>query len=144
MSAQLDLLIRSLEAWNRHDLNTYRELYAPDAQIHGLAPGPIGVDAALAGYRAFFDGFPALHLSVEETICEADRIAVRFTIRGVHQGAWQGIPPTGRAIEVQGITTLRYAAGRVVERWNQLDQLTLLQQLGVMPAPVGPEGPASQ
>jgi predicted ester cyclase len=48
---------------------------------------------------------------------------------------FQGIPPTGRRVEVQAISILHFSEGRVVERWNQLDQLGMLQQLGVLPAP---------
>jgi steroid delta-isomerase-like uncharacterized protein len=130
MGQNLDLLLRSLEAWNRHDLETYRELYAPDAVIHGLAPVPIGVAEALEGYNAFFAGFPDLRLSVEETLVDGERIAVRFTVRGAHQGPFQGIPPTGRQIAAQGITVLHYREGRVIARWNQLDQAGMMQQLG--------------
>lgn len=135
MHENLSRLLRSLEAWNRHDLAAYRELYAPEAVIHGVAPAPLGVEETIGAYRAFFAGFPDLRLSVEETICEGERIAVRFAISGTHQGEFQGIPPTGRQIAAQGITTLHYRDGRVVERWNQLDQLAMLQQLGVLPAP---------
>jgi hypothetical protein len=58
MSENLDLLHRSLEAWNRQDLATYAELYAPDAVIRGLGPGPLGVEGMLGVYQAFFAGFP--------------------------------------------------------------------------------------
>jgi steroid delta-isomerase-like uncharacterized protein len=135
MSENLNRLLRSLEAWNRHDLAAYREIYAPEAVIHGIAPTPLGVEATVGAYTAFFAGFPDLRLSIEETICEGERIAVRFSIGGTHQGEFQGIPPTGRRIAVQGITTMHYRDGRIVERWNQLDQLAMLQQLGVLPAP---------
>jgi predicted ester cyclase len=86
-------------------------------------------------YRAFFAGFPDLRLTVDETVEEGERIAVRFTVRGTHEGVFQGIPPTGRPVEVQGFSILHFSAGRIVERWNQLDQLSMLQQLGVLPAP---------
>jgi steroid delta-isomerase-like uncharacterized protein len=137
MGENLDLLHRSLEAWNRRDLATYRELYAPDAVIRGVGPGPLGVEETLEVYRAFFAGFPDLRLTVDETLEAAERIVVRFTVRGVHEGAFQGIPPTARPIEVQGISILHFSQGRIVERWNQLDQLGMLQQLGVLPAPGG-------
>lgn len=135
MAQNLDLLLLSLEAWNRHDLARYRALYAPTALIHGFAPVPLGIDAVLGGYSAFFAGFPDLRLAVEETLVEGERIAVRFTIRGVHAGVFQGIPPTDRPIEVQGFSILHFRDGFVVERWNQLDQIGLLQQIGALPAP---------
>jgi steroid delta-isomerase-like uncharacterized protein len=137
MGENLDLLHRSLEAWNRRDLATYAELYAPDAVVRGVGPGPLGVEETMGAYEAFFAGFPDLRLTVEETVEEGERIAVRFTVRGTHEGVFQGIPPTGRTVDVQGISILHFSEGRIVERWNQLDQLGMLQQLGVLPAPVG-------
>jgi steroid delta-isomerase-like uncharacterized protein len=133
MARNLELLLSSLDAWNRQDLANYRTLYAPDAVIHGIAPAPLSVDAMLGAYSAFFSGFPDLQLTVAETLVDGERIAVRFTIRGTQRGEFQGIPPTGRTIEVQGITMLHFRDGRVVERWNQLDQLGMLGQLGVLP-----------
>ena len=59
MDENLDLLHRSLKAWNRQDLATYAELYAPDAVIRGLAPEPLGVEGMLGVSQAFFAGFPA-------------------------------------------------------------------------------------
>lgn len=134
MNANLDLLLKSLEAWNRQDLITYRKLYTEDAVIHGLAPVPLDVPTALAGYEAFFAGFPDLHLKVLDTICENGNIAVHFQLTGTQHGPFQGIPATGRAIDVNGITTLHYRDGHVYARWNQLDQMKMLQQLGVIPA----------
>lgn len=137
MNENLSQLLRSLEAWNRHDLAAYRAVYAPEAVIHGLAPAPLGVAETLAVYSSFFAAFPELRLTVEETVDDGERIAVRFTIAGTHRGAFQGIAPTGRPIVVQGITTLHFRDGRIVERWNQLDQLGMLHQLGALPAPAG-------
>lgn len=137
MAENLDLLHRSLEAWNRQELATFAELYTPDAVIGGLGPGSLGVEGMLGVYQAFFAGFPDLRLAVEETVEEGERMAVRITVIGTHAGMFQGIPPSGRPVEVQGISILHFSEGRTVERWNQLDQLGMLQQLGVLPAPSG-------
>lgn len=137
MSEKLDRLHHSLAAFNRQDLVTYAELYAPDAAIRGLGPGPLDVEGMLGVYQAFFAGFPDLRVTVEETVEEGERLAVRITVTGTHEGAFQGIPPTGRRVEVQAISILHFSEGRIVERWNQLDQLGMLQQLGVLPAPGG-------
>jgi steroid delta-isomerase-like uncharacterized protein len=137
MGENLELLHHCLEAWNRQDLATYSKLYAPNAVIRGVGPGHLGIEETLGVYRAFFAGFPDLRLTVEETIEAGERIAVRFTVRGTHLGEFQGIPPTGRPVEVQGFSILHFSEGRIVERWNLLDQLGMLQQLGVLPAPGG-------
>lgn len=61
-------------------------------------------------------------------------MGVRFTFTGTHEGEFLGAPGTGRALEVGDITVLRFEGGLVVERWNRLDDLALLTQLGALPA----------
>lgn len=72
---------------------------------------------------------------LEEVLAEGDEVACRFTLRAAHEGEFNGIPPTGRRVELKGITILRFANGRCVERWSQADFMGMLQQLGVVPAP---------
>ncbi len=66
---------------------------------------------------------------------EGDEVACRFTRRAAHGGEFNGIPATGRRVELKGITILRFANGRCVERWSQADFMGMLRQLGVVPAP---------
>lgn len=132
MTSNVERIQQAMEAWGRQDLETYRTLYHPDAVLHGLAPQPINVEGAVAGYRAFFAGFPDLRFQTLDTVADGEKVAVRFQITGTHTGEFQGIPATGRRMNVYGITILRFRDGKVSERWNQLDQMSLLQQLGVM------------
>jgi steroid delta-isomerase-like uncharacterized protein len=77
--------------------------------------------------------FPDLHPTVEDVIAEGDKVVTRWTIRGTHQGEIEEFgPPTGRQAEIQGITIHRIQGGRIVEEWNSYDNLSLLQQLGLM------------
>jgi len=135
MNSNLTRTLQSIDDWNRHDLESYRALYAPQAVLHGLAPVSVDVDRALDGYRAFYTGFPDIRIDVLDSLIEAERIAMRFRITGTHTGNFQGIPATGRSMDAQGITILHFSEGKVIERWNQLDQMGLMQQLGVIPTP---------
>ena len=92
----------------------------------------MGLKHLIAGFRA---AFPDLHCTVEDEIIDGDRIAAHWTLRGTHEGAFLGSPPTGRTVEVQGIFFARTAGGRIVENWIVLDQLGMLQQLGIVPPP---------
>jgi predicted ester cyclase len=65
-------------------------------------------------------------------LADGDLVATRKTFRGTHTGEFMGIPPTGRDIELGVIDIVRYRDGRIVEHWSQVDQLGLLQQLGVI------------
>ncbi len=60
-------------------------------------------------------------------------MAVRFTLTGTHTGELFGVPASGEHIEAEGITIAHFSGDRVVERWNRLDDVTFLTQIGAMP-----------
>jgi len=66
-------------------------------------------------------------------IAEEDKVVSRFTFQGTHTGEFMGIAPTGREVTVMQISIDRIADGKIVEHWGLVDQLSLLQQLGVGP-----------
>jgi steroid delta-isomerase-like uncharacterized protein len=128
------------EAWNGGDLAVLDELVAPGSVVHdpgtpGRAGGPEGEREAIQLYRA---AFPDLHFTLEAVLAEDNTATVRWTARGTHRGDLPGIPATGRAAEVTGISVIRVAGGKIVEEWISWDALGLLQQLGVIPAPGQP------
>lgn len=102
--------------------------------FHGFPPG---LPAGVAGLRTFYGmawaAFPDGQLHVDDVVAEGDRVAVRYRLTATHQGPFMGIPATGKAITLNGMTILRFANGRCVKRWQQADNLGLLQQLGVVP-----------
>jgi steroid delta-isomerase-like uncharacterized protein len=105
-------------------------LVAPEHVTHdptGDLYGPEGLRIDIAGYRT---AFPDLEMSTDDLVADGDRIARRFTIRGTHQGAFMGVPPSGRPVAVGGIAIHRVADGRLVETWLSYDCLSLLKQLG--------------
>ncbi|MDX1413347.1 MAG: ester cyclase [Candidatus Promineifilaceae bacterium] len=133
MSKLKDTTNRALAAWNEKDLESYFQLYDRDARIHGLAPMMVGLDGATEVYQAFFSAFPDIHTHVEDMIEDGETLAVRYHVHGTHHGEFQGIPATEREIMIGGMSILRFVSGKVVERWNQLDRMAMLQQLGVFP-----------
>ena len=76
----------------------------------------------------------------DELIAEGDKVVERYTVRGTHQGAFLGIPPTGKHVSVSALGIDRIKDGKIVETWISMDTLGLLQQLGAIPqlAPAGP------
>jgi steroid delta-isomerase-like uncharacterized protein len=91
-----------------------------------------------AGLRQFYDVFwhavPDVTVTVEDMIAEGDQIAIRVRLRGTNEGEFMGMPATGKAIDLPSMGVLRFGDGEIVERWIALDQMDLLQQLGVIPA----------
>lgn len=78
--------------------------------------------------------FPDLQLTTEDMVAEGDKVAIRNTWRGTHQGAFQGLPPTGKHVAFTGTDIFRFVGGKIAEQWADLDALGLMQQLGVIPA----------
>jgi serine phosphatase RsbU (regulator of sigma subunit) len=80
-------------------------------------------------HREFRSAFPDFHISIEEQIAEGDKVVSHYTIRGTHQGDFRGLAPTGKEIEIKGVTTFRFSPeGKVVETWDSYDQLSLMRQ----------------
>jgi len=135
-----DSLIRRIfeEAFNLGHLSVVDELLSSDHLAHnalGGAPnGPQGLKWLIAMFRA---AFPDLYCTVEDEIREGDQFSAHWTMRGTHKGSFLGNPPTGRPIKVQGIIFARVSNGRIVEDWTLVDQLGILQQLGLVPPPAG-------
>jgi predicted ester cyclase len=74
-------------------------------------------------------------VTVEDMIAEGDTVAFRLTLRGTHEGEFIGVPATGNRIEMTVQNFYRLRDGKVVERWSNPDMLTLMVQLGAVPAP---------
>lgn len=84
--------------------------------------------------RIFQNAFPDMKGAVEDVVAEGNKVAVRFSGTGTHQGEFFGIPPTGKPIKSTGINIFRIEDGKIVEHWNNADDLGVLQQLGVIPS----------
>jgi steroid delta-isomerase-like uncharacterized protein len=133
--ANKEAIERALEAFNAGDFTTYLELYAPSVVAHGFGPEPLDL-AGLAGFYATVGAaFSGARVAVDELIGEDDRIGARYTFQGTHTGEFMGVPATGRAVAVPGQTVMHFVDGRCTERWQSLDALGLLVQIGAMPAP---------
>jgi steroid delta-isomerase-like uncharacterized protein len=112
--------------------STYVNYLAPP----GIPPGPDGENQVLTMFRS---AFPDGQVTLEDILAEGDRVAVRLTFSGTHQGEFMGIPPTGRSFTIVGMNVFRIEDGKIAENWPQLDMLGLMQQLGIIPEPGGSE-----
>lgn len=84
---------------------------------------------------AFFDAaFPGYWLEEKDVMVDGDKVVVRFDFHGTHKGALMGIPPTGKTVAFEGIIIYRLAEGKIIDHWMQTDSVSLLQQLGALPA----------
>ncbi len=128
------------EIINQGDLDLVDTIFTPDHVDHFSGEPDIHGTAGLKQFLGMFRrAFPDTQFTVEDRIVEGDRIAVRWTMHGTHQGEFQGIPPTGQSVTLTGIAIHRFAGAQIQESWDCYDALGLLQQLGAVP----PSGPAT-
>jgi steroid delta-isomerase-like uncharacterized protein len=131
------IVTRAEEAWNEGALDDAFALFADDYRDHtglpmpGLEPDKQGLMTLL---RAFREGFPDGHVTIDLMAADGDLVCYHSTARGTHTGSFMGVPPTGRTVEVGAIHIHRLSGGKIVEHWGRSDQLALMRQLGVAPA----------
>jgi hypothetical protein len=126
------------EGFSQGNFGAVDELFAPSffdhtAPLGTTVRGPAVLKLEITALRA---AFPDLQLALEDMIEEGDTFAARQTLRGTHWGSFAGTPPTGRPVTLLAISYGRLSNGRVIESWTVTDNLSLLQQLGVVPPPV--------
>jgi steroid delta-isomerase-like uncharacterized protein len=128
-----------MDIFQQGNLAVADEIVTPDFVIHspGLPPqmqrGAEGVKQFAAAIR---NAFPNdLRITHDDTISAGDKVVIRWSSTGTHNGVFMGIPPTGKPTTVTGIDIFRIAGGKLGELWQNWDQLGLLQQIGAIPAP---------
>lgn len=129
------------ESFNEGRFDLVDQLVAPDAITHDPAQpanlrdvrGPENLRRTVQMYRS---AFPDVRLTVDEVIESGDTVALRWHAEGTHRGELQGLAPTGVHGSVTGISIDHWRDGKVVEAWNEWDNLGLARQLGAAP----PEG----
>ena len=99
--------------------------------LPGQEPGREGAKRAFSLYQ---EVFPDLQYTIEEMIAEGDTVVTRVTFRGTHRGAFLGIPPTNRQVNIPAVHITRLVEGTIREHWSVMDDLGLMQQLGVVSA----------
>ena len=121
--------------WNDEDPAVAGELVAADYVIHDreLAEQLQGPEL----YRALAEGtrevFRDMSFVIEDTVAAGEKVALRWTMTGTHQGSMMGEEPTGREVELKAVEINRFADGMLAETWTQSDMLGLMEQVGAMP-----------
>ena len=120
------------EIYNQGDLRVADGIVAPNYICHnpfpGEAPGREGFKAFVAYLRR---AFADLRIDIADQVAEEEKVVTRFTLNGVQQGEFAGIPPTGKPVTVHAISIHRIRNGQIQECWLSWDALGLMQQLGV-------------
>ena len=124
----------------REGREAFLDAYNPDVALHGYPGGLQGLDGLRRFHEALWEAFPDARLTVEDVVVEGDRVALRYRLQGTHRGPYLGVAPTGVGIEVEGLTLLRVAHGRVAEEWHSPTELAILHQIGAVEVNVPKSG----
>ena len=125
--------------WNRGDFSVLDTLISPEAIDHSTVGGKPKTEKGSASFQAivsmFRSGMPDIRLTIDDEIYTGDRVVHRWTLVGTDTGGMMGMPPSGKQLTFTGTTIVRMQDGMIVERWANVDELGLLQQLGMAPPP---------
>ena len=124
------------EVLNQGKLETADEIVAEDFveldPLPGQRQGRGGLKEIVGMLRT---AFPDMHWSIDETIAAGEKVVTRFTWTGTHNGEFLGIPATGRPVSVKGVVIDRIVGGKMTDSRILMDNLGMMQQLGVISPP---------
>ena len=125
------LVLAAIDAVNRNDID---EAVAFDATELLLNGEPFGREGDRQRCLMMATAFPDGRWVIDDVVAEGEKVVLRYTFRGIHQGDLMGIPPTGKSVSFTRMTIYRIVDGMLVEFWESFDRLGLYQQLGLIPA----------
>lgn len=122
------------EVLNDRRVDVVDELAVPHYEEHDPLPGQgEGREGLKMRVTMLVEGLSPT-FTIDDIIAEADRVAVRWTSNATHSGTFFGAPPTGRTCRFAGIDIYRLDGDRMAEHWHVIDQLSMLQQLELLPS----------
>ncbi len=136
MSGENIVLLRRWfeQVWNQKRLAAIAEMASPDCVGHGQAEHAVVI--GLGQFEQFAQGlqagFPDLNVEIDFAFEQGDKVVARWTATMTHTGPFLEIGPTGRHATVTGTTIVKIANGKIVEGWDNWDQLGLLVQIGAV------------
>ncbi|MDW0282266.1 MAG: ester cyclase [Nitrososphaeraceae archaeon] len=109
------------EVFNKHDLSSI-EKYLTEQGSEGFKQF----------LSEFFTAFPDIHANIEHVVAENDLVVVFLNFTGTHKGEYQERPSTNKQVTTRSADLYRIENEKIVEHWDVVDQLNLLQQTGAI------------
>lgn len=131
-----------LTFWNTGNADLAKQLYTDDVQYTGPSQTDSGIGEITDYVSELHKSFPDFKLEIEETLAEGNRLVSRWTCSGTQNGEYQGIPPTGKHLQVKGVTIAHIKGGRIARENAYFDRLGILEQLGAAPSNIQPKAAA--
>jgi predicted ester cyclase len=111
------------EVFNNHDISATEKYFARENP-------PIGSEGFKQSLSAQFNAFPDIQTNIEHIVAENDLVVVFLSFTGTHKGEFRGMPPTNKKVSIRSADLYRIENKKIVEHWDVVDQLNLLQQTG--------------
>ena len=122
------------EFYNQGNVESAERFFADSYVHHDPASAQVrDRDGLKQVLRAFLAGCPDLHITIDQLLAEGDTVTKRWSYHATHTGDLAGLPPTLKRITMSGLELFRLSDGKIVECWLGYDNLSLMQQLGVIP-----------
>eukprot|EP00053_Salpingoeca_punica_P004843 m.51277 g.51277 ORF g.51277 m.51277 type:complete len:187 (+) comp12972_c0_seq2:235-795(+) len=125
------------DVWNDPKENAIERYFHPDGIAHGLTDDKGQAIRGPPGFRILYNRFRSAFSEIKIEVCDCfqagEKVACRFSFRGVHSGSGLGMPPTGRTVTATGMSITYWHNGFITESWNEFDTAALLQQIGQPP-----------
>lgn len=122
-------------AWNSHDMEKVLSFYAPECTSDdvGQASQLRGREGLRTMLSTYWRGFPDLKFEVTDTVVQDSHLAIAWVAEGTHRGPMMNIPPTGRKVQVRGVSIIDVRDGLVVRGQYIWDLAGMLRHLGLLP-----------
>jgi predicted ester cyclase len=129
---------RVFDGFNQTGVAILDELYTPDFVLHDPgSPTQEGGVNSREDFKQYLTGFFASlpgQFTIDDMIAEGDKVVTRWTYRSAHQGQWRGVSPSSKEVTFTATATSRFVDGKVAETWQNVDNLGVMRQLGMIPA----------
>lgn len=122
------------QVWNGHRPDLLEQYMAADV-VHHDAPGLTDRASIQSFIASFLNAFPDLRISIEAEIAEGDLVVLRESLSATQQGEYMGLPASGKQFSTIGVFIFRVADGKITDLWGLANSLSMMQQLGAIPAP---------
>ena len=117
--------------WNERRIGILDELQIKEIVYHGTSMKMNGIEEYKQAYKHYLSAFHHTRIEVAELIAEGDRVMSRIRLQGVHQGELESLPATGKKFSINAFTVFRLHKGKIAEEWEIIDEMGLMQQLGM-------------
>ena len=110
--------------------SSYFDFYDDSLTIHGFPPN---LPTNKEGFKQFiyllWKAFPDIRITFEDIIIEGNKVVCRYNLSGTHKGEFMDLQPTNKQFRVNGMTVFSFRDAKVIERWNLVDMMSLMEQL---------------